>query len=105
MTPESFCYWLKGWFELNDAHGFDKFEPSIQCVDTIKAHLDLVFVNVTKPNIPDRPSLCDQDVGQDVHECTDTTILCQTKEGAQELLKRALDSAKFTTHKEETLYC
>lgn len=51
MTPENFCYWLKGWFELNDSQGFDKFAPSIECVDTIKAHLDLVFLNVTKPPV------------------------------------------------------
>lgn len=80
MSPESFCYWLKGWFELNDAHGFDRFEPSIECVDTIKAHLDLVFVNVTKPAIP-----------------------VQTEKSSP-FITGQIDY-NFPKHKEETLYC
>ncbi len=47
MTPENFCYWLQGWFELNDVQGLDKREASIETVDVIKEHLALVFAKVT----------------------------------------------------------
>jgi hypothetical protein len=53
MTAENFCYWLHGMFEINEVQGFDKHEFSIETVDLIKRHLDLVFNNVTKPKTPD----------------------------------------------------
>lgn len=48
MTPENFCYWLWGMFEINESQGFDKHEFSIETVDLIKAHLKLVFNRVTE---------------------------------------------------------
>lgn len=50
MSPEAFCYWLQGYFELNQAkHG--GYLPSVsltpQQVMTIQDHLDLVFNKVT----------------------------------------------------------
>lgn len=47
MTPENFCYWLKGYFELKD--------PSNKSIDAeqvkvIQDHLELVF----KKETPDR---------------------------------------------------
>lgn len=46
MTAETFAYWLKGHFELNNS---DELTP--QQVKIIKEHLNLVFNKVT-PNIP-----------------------------------------------------
>lgn len=48
MSPEAFCYWLHGLFEIGDAKTLDAKQVKI-----IKDHLDLVFSKVT----PDRTSL------------------------------------------------
>lgn len=40
MTPEQFCYWLRGHFELGDLHVLTEKQ-----VIKIKAHLDSVFDN------------------------------------------------------------
>lgn len=43
MTPESFCYWLNGLFELSE----DKVESlNPQQTNTIRQHLALVFVHM-----------------------------------------------------------
>jgi len=38
MTPEQFCYWLNGHFDLSD---FDALTP--KQVKVIREHLDMVF--------------------------------------------------------------
>lgn len=38
MTPENFCYWLQGFFELNQAGSITPEQAGI-----IKNHLELVF--------------------------------------------------------------
>lgn len=43
MTPRDFCYWLQGHFEMNDPKCF-----TTKQVAMVKAHLDLVFENVTE---------------------------------------------------------
>jgi len=50
MTPENFCYWLQGWFELNQT--IDHREGATQeTLEMIKRHLDLVFIEspITHP--------------------------------------------------------
>ena len=48
MNAIEFCYWLQGAIELDRAEdGFDKNQ-----MDVIKAHLNLVFTNVTNPPKP-----------------------------------------------------
>ena len=42
MSPDSFCYWLNGFFEISDQK-----ELTPQQVQIIKDHLDLVFKKVT----------------------------------------------------------
>lgn len=42
MTPENFCYWLQGLFELTDSDTL-----STQQIQIIKNHLQLVFTKVT----------------------------------------------------------
>ncbi len=42
MTPENFCYWLRGFIELGGTIEAKHF-------DTINKHLNLVFENVTMP--------------------------------------------------------
>jgi len=44
MTPEQFCYWLQGTFEINNSKTFD--EPQVQI---IKDHLNTVFNKITPP--------------------------------------------------------
>lgn len=44
MNAQEFCYWLHGYFELAPD---GKLTP--EQVEKIKAHLDLVFENVTAP--------------------------------------------------------
>jgi len=46
MTPENFCYWLQGWFELNRT--IDHREGiSKEGLKVIEEHLQLVFMKVT----------------------------------------------------------
>jgi hypothetical protein len=47
MTPDSFCYWLKGFVELGEPVTLSKKQLQI-----VKDHLDLVFDKKT----PDRSS-------------------------------------------------
>ncbi len=53
MTPENFCYWLQGYFELRS----EETPLSLTQIKTIEAHLALVFKNVTKPKGVD-PTYC-----------------------------------------------
>lgn len=46
MSPNEFCYWLKGYFEITYISDLNRDQ-----VQVIKDHLDLVFNKVT----PDRP--------------------------------------------------
>lgn len=41
MTPENFCYWLQGLFELEDVES--PYGLSKQQTEKIKHHLQLVF--------------------------------------------------------------
>jgi len=52
MTPENFCYWLQGYFEINGGKGeTNKYELTRSQVNMIQEHLKLVFHKVT-PNPP-----------------------------------------------------
>lgn len=42
MTPEQFCYWLQGYFEMSEAEKLDEKQVKI-----LKDHLSLVFKKVT----------------------------------------------------------
>lgn len=46
MTPEQFCYWLQGWFELNKT--IDHREGATpETLKVIEDHLQLVFKKTT----------------------------------------------------------
>lgn len=52
MTPENFCYWLKGIFELTDVDLNKRHLTetlSREQVDCIKQHLDYVFAPKVYP--------------------------------------------------------
>jgi hypothetical protein len=51
MTPEQFCYWLQGFFEVGHADG-SAIGP--QQAKAIRAHLEKVFTKTT-PDIPIPP--------------------------------------------------
>lgn len=38
MTPENFCYWLRGFFELTNTRVLSEYQ-----IEEIKNHLNLVF--------------------------------------------------------------
>lgn len=42
MTPENFCYWLHGWFEIGNPASL-----TTQQLQEIKNHLDTVFNKIT----------------------------------------------------------
>lgn len=46
MTPDQFCYWLQGYFEISGSTKLNKEQ-----VDVIKEHLSLVFNKVTTKKI------------------------------------------------------
>lgn len=47
MNEKEFCFWLHGFFELQEAAG-QKLELTKEQVSLIKRHLDLVFNQVIK---------------------------------------------------------
>lgn len=42
MSPENFCYWLQGYFELSGEE-----DLSMEQVEVIRDHLKLVFMKLT----------------------------------------------------------
>lgn len=50
MTPENFCYWLRGHFELNEGQPLSAEQSKM-----IAEHLKLVFKKVTPPLNPTEP--------------------------------------------------
>lgn len=44
MTPENFCYWLQGYFEVSDSRVLTEKQ-----VEIVKNHLNLVFVHSIDP--------------------------------------------------------
>ena len=48
MTPENFAFWLQGYFELTDGHGWNS-DPVIKC---IRMHIEMV--KVTRGNYDSR---------------------------------------------------
>lgn len=44
MTPEQFCFWLHGFFELTGRDDLSEAQ-----VKMVREHLDLVFTKVTPP--------------------------------------------------------
>lgn len=52
MTSRDFCYWLQGWFELNET--IDHREGATpETIDMIKRHLALVFKHELDPSMGD----------------------------------------------------
>lgn len=47
MTPENFCYWLQGWYEINKSGKLGVPTPTNQQSWEIYNHLQLVFHKVT----------------------------------------------------------
>lgn len=56
MTPENFCYWVQGYFEIGNIQSLDSAQVLV-----VKDHLALVFKKVT----PQYPSL-DKETASDV---------------------------------------
>ncbi|MDX1471902.1 MAG: hypothetical protein R3213_10430 [Flavobacteriaceae bacterium] len=83
MSPESFCYWLNGLFELSDVQ-----ELTPKQVEIIKEHLALVFNKVTSS----KTRFCVNTIDDNV---------CNTKNTPESLfgfLKPFADSAPSEEH-------
>lgn len=50
MTSRDFCYWLQGWFEINETIGQIR-APRPETLDMIKNHLSLVFIHEIDPSM------------------------------------------------------
>lgn len=59
MTPENFCYWLQGWFELNQTLYYQG--ATEDTLKMIEDHLKLVFNKVTHSVVT--PGVVTPDVG------------------------------------------
>lgn len=55
MSPESFTYWLQGFFELSRVQGVKIDDPLLLAIED---HLKLVF----KKETPDRTALSEEDI-------------------------------------------
>lgn len=49
MTSRDFCYWLQGYFEIQDPRQIDEKQ-----LEMIKKHLNLVFVHEIDPSMGDK---------------------------------------------------
>jgi hypothetical protein len=47
MTPENFCYWLRGFIEISTAGTFPEIHLDSDQINVIKDHLDLVMIKKT----------------------------------------------------------
>lgn len=54
MKAESFVYWLQGYFEVDQADRRDRHGLSVDQVDVIRRHLNMVFVHEIDPSMGDR---------------------------------------------------
>lgn len=61
MNTQDFCYWLKGFSELSGA------QPTPEQWQSIKEHLDTVFVKVTPP-VKATPPQLDADKLRDIFD-------------------------------------
>lgn len=52
MTSRDFCYWLQGYFELNEELQDGRGMGAAQ-TETVKQHLALVFKHEIDPSMPD----------------------------------------------------
>ncbi len=50
MTSRDFCYWLQGWFEIQQAGGFGARIEEKQS-EIIQKHLNLVFKHEIDPSM------------------------------------------------------
>lgn len=64
MTPEQFCYWLQGFFELSCP--IDGLSPTQ--IAMIRDHLDLVFTKVTPDRSKKQVLLSEKTDGQKFQE-------------------------------------
>lgn len=53
MTAESFCYWLQGYFEVNDESKRNSSVLLSGQVDCIRRHLAMVFKHDIDPKLGD----------------------------------------------------
>lgn len=76
MTPENFCYWMKGFVELSE-YKSENVPPSIDQWRSILDHLELVFDKVT-PEIPKKtpPPYILQQMLQPIPSSSPPTIEC-----------------------------
>lgn len=63
MTSREFCYWLQGWFELNESLPDSSKIQHNPTLDMIKNHLNLVFYHEI-----DKTYSEDQKVQQEMNE-------------------------------------
>jgi hypothetical protein len=100
MTPQDFCYWLKGYFEIN---GEAKITP--KQAQIIKDHLDLVFEKVTPDRATFEPTKFEKQTDPP-EEKIDWMELGGAKEIAKELEKLIPDDVKFCCKpKKKKLIC
>lgn len=76
MSPENFCYWLQGYFEIGKEETLTKEQ-----VEEIKNHLHLVFLKLT-PTVEIKPILINTQLWEDIKKSNDNlpikpyTITC-----------------------------
>jgi len=86
MTPENFCYWLQGVFEVSNPQEMNKTQ-----LDVIKEHLQLVFTKVTTHFV------CDVNIDRD-------KILQDVKTLTKEEIDNLINK-KYLKEIENTPYC
>lgn len=88
MNEKDFCYWLHGFFELQEAGGKGS-DLTLAQVDLIKQHLDLVFTQVVKTK--DEPAgikefleakkIAESKIKDKFFDSETSRIICQSQTG------------------------
>lgn len=52
MTPQEFCYWLQGFFEVSDVSDIEFKSLNALQIQVIRSHLALVFKKETPVVVP-----------------------------------------------------
>lgn len=92
MTSRDFCYWLQGYFEINEvprAEPFDTAALSKEQVACIKKHLALVFVHEIDPSAgpPEHQKKLDEIHNSPFKEKSDKQV---TPEDVKKIVNQAL---------------
>lgn len=103
MTPDQFCYWLQGFFELRSEGLSPGVGLTTQQIEMIEEHLRLVFKNVTKGGQSDgslKPK-----IESDNGVAAESFMTCSSDSSLEQIHHLILNASKTRGVRVQTRYC